>query len=384
MKILIYEWNGYCYSEIKNVLKENHIAFDVLRFLLPNVFCNNEFEHILIQKLMGQSFDAVFSFDYFPIVARCCKNSQVPYLSWCYDSRLEFKNTDETLGFPTNHIFFFDRVQADYYKSAGLNNIHHLPLAANTKRLSQIYPSAADVEKYGADISFVGQLYESEYDTITMQLSPYLQGYLKAIADAQFKLYGCYLIEDMISEQIVAQVNEQFTKGQNLQYFTKDQVVSVLNHKVTNTERLLLLSLLSRHFPTKLYAPNSHPVLNKIIHMDTVTYMDYMPIVFKTAKINLNVTLKSIASGIPLRAMDILGCGGFLLSNFQLELNEYFIDGKEIVQYTDIHDAYEKAAFYLSHEHLRSSIANAGFHKVNTQFTYDIQLAKMLKTAGLQ
>ena len=56
-----------------------------------------------------------------------------------------------------------------------------------------------------------------------------------------------------------------------------------------------------------------------------------MPLIFRESKINLNITLRSITSGMPLRALDIMGAGGFLLSNYQQELAENYIDGEELV-----------------------------------------------------
>lgn len=53
--------------------------------------------------------------------------------------------------------------------------------------------------------------------------------------------------------------------------------------------------------------------------MGAVDYYEVMPHVFKQSKINLNITLRSIQSGMPLRAWDIMGAGGFLLSNYQAD-----------------------------------------------------------------
>ena len=37
---------------------------------------------------------------------------------------------------------------------------------------------------------------------------------------------------------------------------------------------------------------------------------------FANSKVNLNITLRNIKTGIPLRALDIMGAGGFLLTNY--------------------------------------------------------------------
>lgn len=102
-----------------------------------------------------------------------------------------------------------------------------------------------------------------------------------------------------------------------------------------------------------------------------------MPSVFHNSKINLNITLKTIQTGIPLRAWDILGCGGFLLSNFQQELCEYFIPGEDFIYYESIDDATEKAAYFLTHENERKEIAHNAFEKIAASHTFHHRVQTM-------
>ena len=118
--------------------------------------------------------------------------------------------------------------------------------------------------------------------------------------------------------------------------------------------------------------------------MGTCDYYDQMPKVFKASKINLNITLKIIQSGIPLRVMDILGSGGFLLTNYQPEIAEYFVDGEEVVMYESIEDAYEKAIFYIRNNDKRHQIAQNGHNKVRELFSYEKQLKSIFEIAGIK
>lgn len=68
---------------------------------------------------------------------------------------------------------------------------------------------------------------------------------------------------------------------------------------------------LSEIYQVKLYTKNPTPELPNVINMGSVDYYDMMPYVFKCSDINLNITLRSIKTGIPLRAMDIMGAGDF-------------------------------------------------------------------------
>lgn len=46
------------------------------------------------------------------------------------------------------------------------------------------------------------------------------------------------------------------------------------------------------------------------------------------------MTSKPIRTGLPLRIWDILGAGGFVLTNYQTEIPEYFEIGKDLETYT--------------------------------------------------
>ena len=67
--------------------------------------------------------------------------------------------------------------------------------------------------------------------------------------------------------------------------------------------------------------------------MGTATSLEEMPLIFNGSKIILNITSKAIRSGLPLRIFDICAAGGFLLTNYQEELPEYFEIGKEAEYY---------------------------------------------------
>lgn len=100
---------------------------------------------------------------------------------------------------------------------------------------------------------------------------------------------------------------------------------------------------------------------------------------FSGSKINLNLSLRSIHSGIALRVLDIMACGGFVLSNWQPEIAEYFEEGKEIVTFGCVEECMDKIRYYLEHEEERRQIAAAGYRKVKRDFSYGTGLARLLK-----
>ena len=120
--------------------------------------------------------------------------------------------------------------------------------------------------------------------------------------------------------------------------------------------------------------------LKGIKNMGEVHYMYEMPLVFKYSKINLNITLRSIRNGIPLRAIDIMGAGGFLLTNYQNDFAMHFVDGEDYVSYSDREDMLDKIKYYLEHEDERRAIAENGCRKVREEHTYTQRLSEIIGT----
>jgi spore maturation protein CgeB len=78
-----------------------------------------------------------------------------------------------------------------------------------------------------------------------------------------------------------------------------------------------------------------------------------------------------------------LGCGGFVISNFQEEIAEYFVPGQDLEIYENLEDLFAKTKFYLEHDDARRQIAQNGFEKVQRDFTFQDRLSRMISGATL-
>ena len=90
----------------------------------------------------------------------------------------------------------------------------------------------------------------------------------------------------------------------------------------------------------------------------------------------------NIKSGIPLRIWDVLGCGGFLLTNYQAEIPYYFKEGEDLVCFDGLEDLCEKVGYYLEHEEERKRIAWNGYHKVREKHSYIERIHTILDTVA--
>ena len=94
---------------------------------------------------------------------------------------------------------------------------------------------------------------------------------------------------------------------------------------------------------------------------------------------NLNFSSKPIRSGLPLRFWDILGAGGFLLTNYQSEIPEYFEIGKDLEIYASEKELTDKIRYYLEHEEERAEIARNGYEKAKEKYSLEIRICQMMR-----
>ena len=342
---------------------------------------DNSFIMKMEKDLEDGNYDLVLTTNFWPIVSKVCKKHDIKYVSWFFDSPPNLP-TAECMEYSCNKIFFFSRADYEYYKGLGLDNVFYLPLAVNVDRLQRV---STDYGKYGSEISFVGKLYESMLPALMSHMTEYQKGYIDGVVRTQMQLYGAYIVDDVISEGFVQGVRDRYKElsDKAIQVSQKELAWAVASY-ITHLERMTLLSLLSGRHQMKLYTfeltDDEKKMLPNVEYCGSVDYLTEMPQVFRASKINICPVLKANKSGIPLRALDIMGCEGFLLSSYQPELYEYFIDGQECVMYSSLEDAIAKADFYLKHEDVRKQIAAAGFEKIKREFRYEDRIEALLGT----
>ena len=138
------------------------------------------------------------------------------------------------------------------------------------------------------------------------------------------------------------------------------------------------MELLSERFDIHLYTRDTEVVPEGVKRFPEIPMLSGAPKVFYSSKINLNITLRSIASGVPARVFDVMSVGGFMLSNWQEEIPELFAEGKEIVTYKTPEELIDKADYYLRHDNERIKIGINGYKKVKEQHNYEQRLNKII------
>lgn len=379
MKILFIEWASFGNADMKDAFTEEGHEVVCFPFSNKDARRDEEIEKALASRLHETVPDAVFSFNYFPLISNVCKREGLPYISWIYDSPYVMLYSYTAIN-PCNAIHVFDRALCREFNAAGIKTVHYLPMAANTNRLDALGSPAS-----AYDISFVGSLYTESHNFFDRMenLSPYAKGYLEGLMQAQMNVQGCNFIQESLSP-IMEELYRALPMDPNPDGVeTREYLYAqyVINRKLTGLERLRLLTGITQKYTLDLFTLDPAFSLPNLRNHGTADYYSEMPLVFKKSRINLNISLRSIKSGIPLRAFDIMGSGGFLLSNYQEDFLENFTPGVDFDCYESEEDLLQKIDYYLTHEEERIAIAKNGHDKVAAAHTYRHRVQEML--AGL-
>ncbi len=337
----------------------------------------------LEKELMEHTFDFVISYLFFPKISDICERLSINYISWTYDSPLV------SLFHPSicnrhNYIFIFDHAEYMHLSEKKPPHLYYLPLGVNLSRTGALNITPEDEADYSCDISFIGSLYEDNFYNSMIHLFPeHLALELKT-----------YLMKNLCkwhtakpwpaTSPAVTEFIEQALQGGDWNSWDMDNSfyfgMLILTRKLAEMDRITVLNTLAEHFSVELYTNSSTNHLNGVHINKGVNYYTQMNKIFYLSKINLNITLPSIETGLPQRIFDIMGSGGFVLTNYQAEIEDLFTIGHEIEVFHDLQELLEKCSYYLTHEKERLTIAMNGYKKVREHYSYTQRMQQILKT----
>ena len=415
MKITFYRYGSICEPDIIGAFRT--AGYSVSEYgleITEKEHTAAELVPLFSRCLMDHPCDMIFSINFFPFVSEIAKIMHIPYVSWTVDSPVMELYTSSITN-PYNFTFMFDRADAEELAPLNPGHIFHLPLATNVKDKDSVITGYSEYCKnrelpagsntashritgfehpdtpgyYGHDITFIGSLYteKSPYDKLPADAPAYMRGYLDALMESQLLVYGDNFLEKALKDDVVkafADAHPSFYRPQSeeqRQYLTDRMTLSRLymGNKIAAMERTSFLKALSDFYPqdTAIFTGSDTSSMPHIKNMGLAKSLTEMPVIFNSSRINLNFTSKSIRTGLPLRIFDILGSGGFCLTNYQSELTDIFTPGEHLDYYGSREELLEKSRYYLDHEKERKEIAAAGYEEVKKKHTWDIRVQEM-------
>ena len=406
MRIIFFKWGNYDEDVIVDTLKkQGHFvsAFDAVGKCeadkTKNFGANNanyELESLggmqademvsqLVKEASNFHAEVFFSMDYFQYISLAAKKAGIYYYCWIYHLP-QWNLYSNQAQFPCNRFFTYDQAHLRNMLHNNIKNVKYLSLATDRKLFTGASNgiSGKMLTQYVSDVSFVGNIYESEnnlFNRISPEAKekPVYKQIVKAIRKKMFN-YGRNVLEMDVTPEMIQFLTEEIgLEKWNYFFATQEDIViqSVIARKVTVEERKAVIPELAKRFDFKLYSVSSTRKQPEIKNMGPVDFRKTAPLIFNQSKINIYITPRAIVTGIPLRVLEIISCQGFVLTNYQEDLEREFIEGKEIVMYRSLKDLMEKCEYYLKHEDERKAIARAGYEKVMRDYNFAVKLSEI-------
>lgn len=389
MNVLYLDWpcfkgDDLCYS------LQHDFGFHLIKFSHPDYKerISDDFLAAFDKLCQKETIDFCISYNFYPLLAEAAHQHDIKYLSLVYDCPF-VKLYSYRITYPTNYVFLFDYTLYQKLRNGGISTVYYSTLPVNADMIRILLDEPYDKERFFADVSFVGSLYNEDhniFDRMYEKLDSYTKGYLDSIMRAQLKISGYNFIEEMLSPPIIEALQKAEPYKNNpdgAETLANIYADYYIDRKLTSMERIQLLSAVSGQFSLKLFTKDPHAVISKANNQGPVDYYMEMPYIFHDSRINLNISLRSIQSGIPLRCMDIMGCGGFLLTNYQNDFLRHFTPDEDFVYYEDEEDLLRKVDYYLTHDDKRRVIAQNGYERVRQDHNFKKILLTMFELAKI-
>ena len=342
-----------------------------------------EDEEYVRECLQEGNYDLVVTYDFSRGIARACEAEKVKYLAWVYDSPLMELYTKEVYC-EYNYVSVFDRKQKERLQELHIKNLYYCPLAAEVDNFGAVVIEETDEKMYTSEVSFVGMLYdqgwyekmmESASDEVKADAMKVAQS-TNCIWDGKHNLFG------MARKETIDHMSAVGGKGTWKEYRIDQRYFNealLLTRKANEIERVTVLNKLAEKHQVVLYtgSKSTDALKNVEIH-PRVDYMLTMPKIFHLSKINLNITSRSIESALPQRIWDVMSVGGFMLTNYQPEIEEYFEIGTDLEVFHNLEELVDKTDYYLKHEKQRLRIAMNGYKKVRQYHKYSNRISQIL------
>lgn len=406
MNVLIYRYGSICEPDIIEAFQklQLNVIEETTEMNQKNLLPSDQV------KLVKEALDRyhpmfVFSINFFPAIADICHIYGTKYLCWTVDCPV-LELFSNSVQHDTNRIFLFDKAQYERFYPYNPGGIFYLPLAAATERFDKVVGdiTTLDTEKYSSDISFVGSLYieKNPLRVLRGKLPEFAKGYMDGVVEASLKVMGYNFMEETITDELVlvlknvdlkfyspkdtvmdlskvGSLSSDFSKNTSMDISKFVAAHSYLGMQAAETDRIRTLNTLAQYFHVDLYTRSDTSGLKNVHIHGGVKTLTEMPKIFHLSKINLNMTIKPIQTGLPLRIFDIMGCGGFCMTNYQAELPEIFEIGVDLEAYSSLEELVDKCSYYLTHEDERQQIALNGYRKVKEYHGYLNRMVEMVK-----
>jgi hypothetical protein len=283
------------------------------------------------------------------------------------------------------HVFTWRARGAQAFRDAGFEHVRHLPLAADVELRRPLELGAAERERYGAPLAFVGA---SLVQNAARQRERFRVCWART---GRARAGGEELVEGVLAEQrrdfsryrlpeIVAERAPELLAA-TAEPGGEDPLL-LLAELAAAEKRLSYVASLGRlgihvwgDAGWRVLEPHGVRVRGPAGNGPELTR------IYNATRVNVDVGRLYQNDIVTLRTFDALASGAFLLVEHTDELERLFEVGAEVESYRTLPELLAKARRYLEDPAAAAAIAARGLSAVRERHTVDLRLATMLEAA---
>jgi len=310
-------------------------------------------DFILTANLSGMDVDGV--------LARFYADLEIPHATWFVDEPRSILMESKSYASDYAVAFTWERAYLPYLERAGFAAAVHLPLAADTSLFDS---EPASTWSRGATFVGSSMTHFSKRELNRLAQWPELE---KAVRDA---LDCGRVTRERFGEGLGAILDESILNAVDEHGRRQAELVCFIE----GTRRL-------RHgFATQLagdgvevYGDDGWQAVG-IAFEPSVDYADGLPELYRSSKVNLNITSIQMPTAVNQRVFDCPVAGGFLLTDTQADLESLFDAPRETARYSGVDEARDLIRYYSTHDAERVAITRRARERILAEHTYENRL----------
>ena len=310
-------------------------------------------------------FDLLLDINFHLRIAKFCKSRSIPMLVWSFDSGTyiamrDYEPRDE------DFFFLFNKEDVTLIRENLTPNCWYLPFSAGDELIKKpklmTESTVAVLNSYRATFNDSEKAFQKQLessDEHTQSLLVLIKKIMDLAAELHLNMFCSNHLEEILHSLIKQCGVDPFSTFPAM----RKNMVHSYGQVISSQQREKLVHEIARVTPIQLYGDQfwGEPSFaqSNIEYMGMADYNN-LPNIYNNASINISMTQIQGLDSIPQRVFHVLAAGGFLLTNNQEIISEYFKPGIHLDTFDDYFDLQNKVEFYLSNPEKRFEISQQG------------------------
>jgi spore maturation protein CgeB len=332
--------------------------------------------------------ERVVTINYDSEVASVCHELEIPLVAWEVDPKTD-RPPVPPAGGEDFRVFTLHPKDVSQLEDAGFSSVGYLPIGVDTDRRYPIELNEEERSRFAARVCFVGsslidrarrfkrlflQLHAS-FNCSAEESFDETSERLERVLAAERANYGVYDSDKLLEEHFGEFLEAAHRNG------TPDDPKKWVAEIVASQKRIAYVSALS-DFGIHVWGDERWTEVSSAVpgvHYRGLAEQGHeLTCVYSSAEIHVDVNRIYQPEAIPMRVINVMACGGFLIAEHSESIEELFEVGKEIETYRTIEELEAKVAHYLEHPGEAREIAQRGLEAVRQRHTMRIRAASLL------